>query len=242
MSIDPETKKALNMRLAKGEISEENYNSAVQSIINNNPTGEEKVVNDHNNSSQTNRNNPARNSKKTNNCSKLVFGFLFIGLVGIGAWGASNYYVVNTHDGLKYYKKKSPGLNGTYVDMKSMSFIGLRNHTAVVKTMQECGDLEYVPGGETLQQWSETGAEVIDAINKFDDAYKVTNSVQEINRIGRNKYQQLDRKYDFKRKAKNAKDRYQQLDRKYDLNNKAKAAEKRIENGAKKFNKWLKKK
>jgi hypothetical protein len=140
------------------------------------------------------------------NMKGFVITALVLGVVGVGVWFAGTHYVVNTSDGIKTYPKSDFNLGGTYVDMNSMSFIGLRNHVDLVEAMVTAGDLGYVPGGKTLEKVAGMGQSVVDAVSKFDSEYKVTSSLNEIGRIGENKWSAADSKYDISGKAQKAAD------------------------------------
>lgn len=134
----------------------------------------------------------------------LVITLVLLIVFGSGIYVAGKYHFVNTRDGIKVYHKDNFTFAETYVDMKNMSFIELRNHLSVVKVMANAGDLRYIPGGQTLEKIGKVGIAVTEAVTKFDDEYHVSSSLKEIERIGLNKYRSLDEKYDITNKAEKA--------------------------------------
>nr|VFK44653.1 MAG: hypothetical protein BECKTC1821E_GA0114239_103813 [Candidatus Kentron sp. TC]VFK54120.1 MAG: hypothetical protein BECKTC1821F_GA0114240_100417 [Candidatus Kentron sp. TC] len=146
--------------------------------------------------------------------------FLLMITIGVGAWFAGTHHVVNTRSGIKVYLKRDFSFNQSYVDMQSISFTDLRYHKDVVEVMANHGDLAYVPGGESLIAAARAGQSITEAVNRFDNEYQLSSSLREMNRIGNEKYQDLDRQYDISGKAEKIGDYMQDK--------------------AQKFNKWLK--
>ena len=131
---------------------------------------------------------------------------LLITVMGAIAWFAGTHYVVNTRSGIKIYPKSEFSFTDVYVDMRNMPFIELRRHKKLVIVMIEHGDITDLPGGDILEKVSDAGKSVIDAIDKFDDEYQVSEYINEIIRAGKEMYQEIDRKYGISNKAKEVKD------------------------------------
>ena len=131
----------------------------------------------------------------------FVIAVLFLGVIGTGVYVAGTNYFVNTEDGIKRYSKSQFTLTEIYVDMNTMSFLELWNHVDLVSVMAREGDLEYVPGGKTLEAFGRAGQSVIDAVERFDSEFQITDSLREIERIGQEKYEALDETYDIEGKA-----------------------------------------
>lgn len=140
--------------------------------------------------------------------------------IGIAIYFAGSYHFVNTRGGIKVYPKSNFTFEDTYVDMQSMSFRELRYHKDVLWVMANNGDLEYVPGGETLIKVVRAGYSLMETVNEFDNEYNISSSIQEAGRITKEKYDELDDKYDISDKVDQAKDYVK------DISNQ--------------FNKWLK--
>jgi hypothetical protein len=156
------------------------------------------------------------------NMKKLVLVILILAIIGGGIYAAGTYYFVNTSDGIKIYPKSEFTLSKTYVNMNNMSFVELRHYVDLVGVMAEQGDLEYVPGGETLEKLAGMGESVADAVTKFDSEYQISNSLNEIERIGLDKWEAANNQYDISGKAEQAADY--------------------IQNAANQLNNWLKSK
>ncbi len=138
---------------------------------------------------------------------KSCFVFILMIFIIFGAlYFASSYHIVNTHAGFKLYPKQHYSFKDTYVDMTSISFFQLRNHKEVVAAMTRSGDLEYVSGGQTLTKAANAGHNVMDAITKFDNEYQLSNSFNEITRIGHEKYQALDERHGISDKIEKSTD------------------------------------
>ncbi|XWN37863.1 MAG: hypothetical protein ROO71_02825 [Balneola sp.] len=58
--------------------------------------------------------------------------------------------IVKTKYGYKVYPKTAFSFDDIYVDMNKMSFLGLRKHPNLFKTMVLEGDTELLPGGQHL--------------------------------------------------------------------------------------------
>jgi len=145
------------------------------------------------------------NKKNLSKGSGALWLIILIGL-GIAIYFGGTYHFVNTRDGIKVYPKRSFTFQETYVDMKNMSFGELRHHKDVLWVMANNGDLEYVPGGETLIKVIETGHNLMEAVNNFDNEYQISSSIQEIGRIGKEKYEEIDEQYDVSGKIDKAKE------------------------------------
>ena len=159
------------------------------------------------------------NRKNLSKGSGALWLIIIIG-IGIAIYFGGSYHFVNTRGGIKVYQKSSFTFEDTYVDMESMSFRELRYHKDVLWVMANHGDLEYVPGGETLIKVVRAGYSLMETVNKFDNEYNISSSIQEAGRITKEKYDELDDKYDISDKVDQAKDYVK------DISNQ--------------FNKWLK--
>ena len=130
---------------------------------------------------------------------------LLLCVAGIAGYVGMHHFV-NTHDGMKVYPKNSFSFKDTYVDMRKVSFVALREHSDVVSVMAAHDDLRLLPGGEALERVAEMGEKVVDVLQRVDNEYEISSSLQEIGRISGEKYRELDREYDISGKAEQAAD------------------------------------
>lgn len=149
-----------------------------------------------------------------------MFIIVLLSIAGICYFGAT-HYTVNTSDGIKFYSKGDISFNDVYIDMTTMNFLDLRHHLKLVSVMASHNDLKYVPGGENLLKLQKAGRDICSAISAFDNELQLSNSLREVTRIGTEKYNELNEKYDLEKKAKDAAEY--------------------LKDKANKLNKWLKK-
>ena len=131
---------------------------------------------------------------------------LFVIVMGVIIWFAGTHYVVNTRSGIKIYPKSEFTFTDVYVDMRNMPFTELRRHKELVIVMIEHGDIMDLPGGDILEKVADAGKSVMDAINRFDDEYQVSEYINEIIRAGKEMYQEIDEKYGISDKAEEVKE------------------------------------
>jgi hypothetical protein len=156
----------------------------------------------------------------------LSIGALFamlimIALIGVGGMFIGTHHIVNTRDGIKVYPRARFGLSSPYVDMTSMSFLGLRHHRDVVQAMVVAGDLEYVPGGPTLLRIAEVGDDVMNAISKFDSETQVSAHLLEFSEKASNTFSEVDQQYNISGHAADVVAKASELDAQYDISGRA---------------------
>lgn len=83
-------------------------------------------------------------------------------LIGILGYLVLAHHFVLTSGGLKVYRKGQLTLQDTYVDTTRMSFLELPSHIPLVRTMILHGDIQYLPGGVTLQTFSRAAPRALD--------------------------------------------------------------------------------
>jgi hypothetical protein len=152
---------------------------------------------------------PMNNDPTSKTGGSAIQSLLFILLLGgiaLGTWYAGNRYFVNTSDGIKIYPKNHFTFSDTYVDMRKMSFIELRNHPEIIGVMIRHDDLGYAPGGKALVAIDQAGESVLEAVTQFDNEYQISDTASEIGRIGIEKYDDLNQRYDIEGKAEKAGD------------------------------------
>jgi hypothetical protein len=153
--------------------------------------------------------------------SSVAATIFLVLLLGGGIWFAGTHYTVSTRSGLRFYPKASFTLSDAYVNMRSMSFIGLRNHLGVVRAMTAAGDLALLPGGPALLRLAQIGENVSAAINRFSTETEVGQSLTRAASAGVNL-------------AGSAASAAQRLDQRYDVTGKAsKGASRALDAGAK---------
>lgn len=133
-------------------------------------------------------------------CLALTIAVLFMALGYI----SGKHHFVNTRAGVKVYEKSSFTFDDTFVDMTEMSILELPAHMGVVMAMANDGDIEYVPGGESLIVIGKAGKRVVDVLRRFNDEYQLSDSVAKIERIGEEQYEILNEKYDISAKSEKA--------------------------------------
>ncbi len=228
--MDDNNKRILDQRLVDGDISIEEYQILLSKLIGsetgNEITQKESVTvsasNERLSQKSVKSNQNGQTIERINNkvwLFRILFFFLFLTVILGAGYGILNYHFVKTSSGIKIYEKKTLSLNDTYVDMTTMSFVDLRKHTSLVEKMTSQGDVEYIPGGESLKTFMENGQEVLDVIKKYDNEYELTNSLEQIRKIGT--------------------ERYNQLDKEYDISNKTRAIGEKMKEEADKLNEWL---
>jgi hypothetical protein len=89
------------------------------------------------------------------------FWTFFWGMV-VGAsllYGAMTYHVVNTYDGLQIVPKVTPGIPGTYTDIRGFGIDDWARHRALAMALIKAGkgelmgDAAVSPLRETLEGW-----------------------------------------------------------------------------------------
>ncbi|MFQ6608032.1 MAG: hypothetical protein ACE5EE_05780 [Fidelibacterota bacterium] len=180
------------------------------------------------------------NKARKSNKSILLVILPIIALV-MGVWYAGSHHFVKTRAGIKIYPKSSFSFSETYINMQGMPFGDLRYHQDILKIMTMNGDLEYVPGGETLIEMAAAGESIVDAVTKFDNEYQVSSSLREMGRISREAYDDLNRKYDVEGKTERVVNYMQEKAQEYNVEGKTEKAVDYMKEKAGKFNKWLKK-
>ena len=145
---------------------------------------------------------------------------IMIALIGGAVFYAAGHHFVMTSAGLKIYQKEALTLKNTYVDMQQVSGRDLGRHKDVIGVMASRGDLEYVPGGNTVERLMSAGKSVAESVERIDREYNVSSSAREVARIGREKYEQANEKYKIDEKVENAREN--------------------MKEGANRLNNWLK--
>jgi len=173
-----------------------------------------------------------------------VIIILLLCVIGAGFYFAGSRYIVKTSDGIKTYPKGEFGMSDTYVDMTKMSFIDLRQHMDLAKEMTNQGDIDYIPGGPEIKKMAEMGIGVADTITKFDSEYKLSSSLNEIGRIGFEKWEAANEKYNIDDKViktgQYLEDQANQLNEKYNVDDKINQAGQYLEQKGIQLNDWLK--
>ncbi len=91
---------------------------------------------------------------------------IFVALAGAVVLAATRHFV-KTGEGLRTYPKASIGLKDTYVDLTTMKYGELGQHTEVIDAMVKAGDWRFLPGGElwkVLQDGKHSTAEVLQSV------------------------------------------------------------------------------
>ncbi len=148
-------------------------------------------------------------------------GLLVVILLAASGYIYASQHFVLTDNGLKIYPKQTLSFTDSYVDMSKMSISDLPKHQEMVMAMHRQGDLRYVPGGRAIEKMQRAGYSISRSINIVDKKYKISSSAKQLSRIGREKYSELNDKYDIEGKASTANEK--------------------VKKGAEKFNEWLKK-
>lgn len=141
-----------------------------------------------------------------------AIGTLILLILVLGAAGfLGTNHLVMTREGLKTYPKSSFTLSEAYVDMTSTSVLGLRRSPRTMSAMIAAGDTRLLPGGKTLEALAEVGANVVEAVQRFDSEGEIAENVLGI-------------AYETTRLAGNSAEKYQELDAKYDITGKTRTA------------------
>jgi hypothetical protein len=126
-------------------------------------------------------------------------------VAGIALYFLTSYHVVRTSGGIKLYPKESMTFKDSYVDMTSLAYADLKNHSGVVRAMTKAGDLKYVPGGKTLKMAEKAGIDTSEVVTEFEDENEVLKFLKKWGQRGKEKFEELKRRMDIPGKVEKSK-------------------------------------
>jgi len=130
---------------------------------------------------------------------KVIVFFLLFVFIGVMIYFFGSYHFVNIIEEevfvLKAYPKKSFTLENTFIDENNLDSLDLRYQLDLILVIADKYDLEYVPGseGKIPIEMAKIAYDFLDAMNKFDSEYKITDSFREIKRILEEKFNNIDK-------------------------------------------------